>query len=85
MKKWIAVGLAALSFWAVGTAVSPECGFARSSRTTKINQDETRTRGRALKPGDCIGILAPASTWDKPDCRVSVRTPGINTISYSIP
>lgn len=73
MKKWIAVGLTALSFWTVGAAVSPENSFAKPSRTTRIDQDATRARGRALKPGDCIGILAPASTWDKPDFDAAVK------------
>lgn len=73
MKNWIALGLAALSFW----TVTPENVFAKPkpapTSTARVEQDASRTRGRALKPGDCIGILAPASTWDKPDFDAAVK------------
>ncbi len=71
MKKWIALWLAALFF----LSVSPENVFAKPKpvQTARVEQDTSRTRGRALKPGDCIGIVAPASTWDKADFDAAVK------------
>ena len=71
MRKWIALGLAAVAFW----AATPENAFAeqKPSRTARTEQDVSRARGRALRPGDCIGILAPASTWDKEDFDAAVK------------
>lgn len=70
MKKRIALGLAALSLW----TVTPEAVFAKPkpAHTTQMEQDASRARGRALRPGDCIGIVAPASTWDKADFDAAV-------------
>ena len=65
--KWtkaLAVFLAAVSLFGVLAADLGTAEARRPDRQTARRMDgRTRARGTALKPGDCIGVLAPAS-WE---------------------
>ena len=62
----LAAFVAAFSFFCGATT---ETGVveARAAARQTVRHSETRTRGSALRPGDCIGVVAPAS-WLERDC-----------------
>ena len=46
---------------------------ARAAARQTVRHSETRTRGSALRPGDCIGVVAPASWLDREKWEKGVR------------
>ena len=68
----LAAFVAAFSFFCGATT---ETGVveARATARQTARHSETRARGSALRPGDCIGIVAPASWMEREEWEKGVR------------
>jgi len=68
----LAAFVAAFSFFCGATT---ETGVveARAAARQTVRHSETRTRGSALRPGDCIGVVAPASWLEREEWEEDVR------------
>ena len=68
----LAAFVAAFSFFCGATT---ETGVveARAAARQSVRHSETRTRGSALRPGDCIGVVAPASWLEREEWEKGVR------------
>ncbi|SHE36746.1 S66 peptidase family protein [Schwartzia succinivorans] len=68
----LAAFVAAFSFFG---GVTAEMGVmdARAEARQTVQHSETRSRGSALRPGDCIGIVAPASWLEREKWEKGVR------------
>ncbi len=68
----LAAFVAAFSFFCGATT---ETGVveARATARQTARHSETRARGSALRPGDCIGVVAPASWLEREEWEEGVR------------
>ena len=68
----LAAFVAAVSFLG-GTTTETGVVEARAAARQTARHSETRARGSALRPGDCIGIVAPASWMEREEWEKGVR------------
>ena len=68
----LAAFVAAFSFFG-GTTTETGVVEARAAARQTARHSETRARGSALRPGDCIGVVAPASWLEREEWEKGVR------------